>query len=42
MAELVLWAKLSWREMSGTHESATIPGVLGFRRPEVFRKNLPE
>jgi predicted amidohydrolase len=29
-------------KMSGTHEFATIPGVLGFRRPEVFRKNLPE
>ena len=27
--------------MSGTHEYATIPGVLGFRRPEVFTKNLP-
>jgi predicted amidohydrolase len=29
-------------KMSGTREFATIPGVLGFRRPEVFRKNLPE
>jgi basic membrane protein A len=29
-------------KMSGTHEFATIPGVLGFRRPEVFHKNLPE
>ena len=29
-------------KMSGTHEFTTIPGVLGFRRPEVFRKNLPE
>jgi predicted amidohydrolase len=29
-------------KMSGTHEFATIPGVLGFHRPEVFRKNLPE
>ena len=28
--------------MSGTHEFATIPGVLGFRRPEVFKKNLTE
>jgi predicted amidohydrolase len=29
-------------KMSGTHEFKTIPGVLSFRRPEVFRKNLPE
>jgi len=28
--------------MSGTHDFVTIPGVLGFPRPEVFRKNLPE
>jgi len=28
-------------KMSGSHEFATIPGVLGFRRPEVFEKNLP-
>ena len=29
-------------KMSGSHEFATIPGVLSFRRPEVFRKNLVE
>jgi predicted amidohydrolase len=29
-------------KMSGTREFATIPGVLGFRRPEVFRRNLPD
>jgi predicted amidohydrolase len=29
-------------KMSGTREFKTIPGVLGFRRLEVFRKNLAE
>ena len=42
MAEPVLWAKLSCHEMSGPLQFATIPGVLGFRRPEVLRTNLPE
>lgn len=29
-------------KISGSHEFATIPGVLGFRRPEVFSRNLPD